>query len=61
MKIRLCPCGNRLKDNQKQYCSAKCTGKYRPVKARGPWKTSGKAKPGLKEFLEGGQHPQHDL
>jgi nitroimidazol reductase NimA-like FMN-containing flavoprotein (pyridoxamine 5'-phosphate oxidase superfamily) len=59
--IRLCPCGNRLKDNQAKYCSAACTGKYRPVQATGPWKTAGKAKRGLKAFLEGGVHPQEEL
>ena len=60
-KIRLCECGTRLKPNQGKYCSAACCGKYRPVKARGPWKTTGKAKPGLRRFLDGGEHIMKEL
>jgi len=35
VKIRVCPCGNRLKTNQEFYCSCRCKGKYHkaePVK-----------------------------
>lgn len=35
MKVRLCPCGTRLRQNQKMYCSNQCRGRYHnygPVK-----------------------------
>ena len=27
-RIRVCPCGNRLKPNQGKYCSVRCKGRY---------------------------------